>query len=240
MPTLQTWDFEAPTQILILDEVHLPTLIAQRPTFLDTVSKQSIVILCANARRQAALSQDIASGHVELLSKPFGPFKLAKTICRALEKAATARTRTEMVGVPTLKTPGDPHQGQRITPTAMIQRGNRISESTSSVASPAMLSPVRERPGVPPRPRIVRQSSHMLSIPRHVVKDVRPGPDGGYPFPQSPTRERTPAISDKGGFPFSGKSGNSEESTPSDVWATPPNIPYVCAILKLIGRPLGY
>lgn len=68
-----------------MDEIHLPTLLAGRPDYLDTLLPQSIIILCANPARQAVLSQDIKSRRVALISKPFGPYRLARTICRALE-----------------------------------------------------------------------------------------------------------------------------------------------------------
>lgn len=85
-PTLQNWNFDCPAQILIVDEIHLHTLLAQQPGFIDNLSMQSIIILCANPARQAMLSKDIQSGQVELICKPVGPHKLARAIHRALQK----------------------------------------------------------------------------------------------------------------------------------------------------------
>ncbi|EME47584.1 hypothetical protein DOTSEDRAFT_50958 [Dothistroma septosporum NZE10] len=96
-PTLQTWDFDLPANVLIVDEIHLPTLLDRRPSFLETLSRQSMIVLCANVARQAVLAKDIRSTRVELVSKPFGPFKLAKALCRALEKAATSSTEATVV-----------------------------------------------------------------------------------------------------------------------------------------------
>ncbi|KAI5368014.1 putative signal transduction response regulator, receiver domain, histidine kinase/HSP90-like ATPase [Septoria linicola] len=84
---LQTWDFDLPTKLLIVDEIHLPTLLARQPDYLDAVSSQSIIILCANPARHAILSKDIQSVRVGLLCKPFGPLKLARVVSRALENA---------------------------------------------------------------------------------------------------------------------------------------------------------
>ncbi|KAF2763780.1 hypothetical protein EJ03DRAFT_54061 [Teratosphaeria nubilosa] len=191
MPTLQTWDFKAPAQILIVDEVHLPAVIAHRPNFLDSLQKQSIIILCANASRQAVLSQDIQSGQVELLCKPFGPYKLARTIYRALEKAAQSNTRVEIIDCPTVE-PATPPSS--VSTTLVTQRGNSFSEAKESLQySPEHAAVGETAGGLPLKPKSTRQSSasvaRKLALPQRLCKDVRPGPDGGFPFPPGPSLE---------------------------------------------------
>ncbi|KXT07107.1 hypothetical protein AC578_2442 [Pseudocercospora eumusae] len=157
-PVLQTWDFDLPAQILIVDEIHLPTLLAQRPDFLDNLSLQSIIILCANPGRQAILAKDIQSSQVELLCKPFGPYKLARVVKRALEKTS------EKIGASKL---GDATSGLRgkASPTHSTTSGT----TRGSGRSPRLDPPSSHGPGY-------------LGVTH--VKEVSASSDGGFPFPK--------------------------------------------------------
>ncbi|KAF2165157.1 hypothetical protein M409DRAFT_67433 [Zasmidium cellare ATCC 36951] len=176
-PALKTWDFDMPAKILVVDEIHLPTLLARRPDYLETVSLQSIIVLCASPSRQAILAQDIQSSQVEPICKPFGPFKLARAICRALERAAKAPTMGQYSEVPNTPSSGSSRA------LASRSRG-RISIDYDDV------SPIDRRARSPPlsppeqqRPSLQKHNPALLSPALKPPKEVSPGPDRGYPFP---------------------------------------------------------
>ena len=171
-PTLQSWNFEEPAKILVIDEVHIPTLLSNRPDFLDTIAKQSIIVLAANPFRQAILSKDIRSDQVEVLCKPFGPYKLARAICRALEKAALAVHPVVQTAYVEIQAPS--RQTTAITSSSQLLP---LSDG-SSRRNVSALSPANETGKSCPSPRVVAAIRN-----RTLTKDVGPGPDGGFPFP---------------------------------------------------------
>ncbi|KXL42328.1 MAG: hypothetical protein FE78DRAFT_497147 [Acidomyces sp. 'richmondensis'] len=181
IPTLQTWDFNALAQILIIDEVHLPALLAQRPDYLDTVSRQSVIILCANNLRQSVLARDIQCAQVELVRKPIGPYKLARTLCRALEKAIKADTRTETVQVPATSVNTSPSCGLSV----VTQRGKIFSDASHDMNKTGSIFQSHIHTNLLDH-SLVNASTHVmaerLTLPNPVVKEVKPSPDGGFPF----------------------------------------------------------
>lgn len=178
-PALKTWDFDMPAKILVVDEIHLPTLLAQRPDYLETVSLQSIIVLCASPSRQAILAQDIQSSQVEPICKPFGPFKLARAICRALERAAKAPTMGQYSEV--LSTPSSVSSG------ALSSRSRRrISIDYDDVSS--IDHRARSPPPSPPerqRPSLQQHNPALLTSAHKPLKGVIRGSDRGYPFPDT-------------------------------------------------------
>ena len=196
-PTLKTWDFDVPAKLLIVDEIHLPTLLARRPDYFERLSLQSIIIMCANPARQAVLSRDIKSNHVELISKPFGPYKLARTICRALEKAAMPPTAEELRhqrkhgGGPS--TPGSTRSTMSSSTTSSNRTRRRQAKAESqghSHVEPSM-SPTRITPASGGRTHF--KETALRSEPH--VHEIKAGADGGFPFPTDdvrPTRSTPP------------------------------------------------
>lgn len=163
-PTLQTWDFDLPAQVLVVDEIHLPTLLARRPQFLETLSRQSLIILCANVARQAVLAKDIQSTRVEFVSKPFGPFKLARALHRALEKAATTSTKVRNVVL-----------GVDDAGTSALGLAN-ASPDEQKALQPGIVSPLECRPSA---------ASSPAQSPGTPVEEIR---RDGFPF----TAKQTP------------------------------------------------
>lgn len=192
-PTLQTWDFDCPARILIVDEIHLPTLLARRPDYFDKLSLQSMVILCANPARQAVLSQDIKSNHVELVSKPFGPYKLARAICRGLEKAAMTPSSEELRykhkhgGA---STPGSTFSSSTTSSRRTTRRPKAKAEPHKDSLQPNM-SPTRVTPASGGeshfRETADRSEGH--------VHEVKAGADGGFPFPANHVDRKHPPQS---------------------------------------------
>jgi len=182
IPTQQTWNFNAPAQILIVDELHLPTLLVQRPDFLDTTSRQCIIILCANYPRQSILARNIHCAQVELLCKPFGPYKLARALCRALENATKANTRTETVHVTGTNSNASPSS----TPLLVTQRGNTFSDASRNVNRTGLASQPHIHTNPPDPLSLNNALSHDVAerqvLFSSVVKEVKPSPDGGFPF----------------------------------------------------------
>lgn len=162
-PVMQTWDFDFPATILIVDEIHLPTLLAQRLDYLDKPARQIIIIMCANPARQSTLSRDIRSSQVELICKPFGPFKLAKTLNRALEKAA----RTPSVGTPVTLASLSRLPGIKVT-----SRSSSVSSRASSAATASS------------RRQFANDATQHGSVKQPFKKSRSRGKEAdGYPFP---------------------------------------------------------
>ncbi|KAK5128756.1 hypothetical protein LTR85_000089 [Meristemomyces frigidus] len=182
LPAVRTSHSNDSTQLLLVDEVHLPTLLAGRPTLLDASSRQSLIVLCANPMRQAIMAKDITSGQVELLCKPFGPYKLARVICRALEKAAKSDTSIETVQLPDAG--AGPITAPLSTHASMLSQRQSIFLDDTPGAAP--MSPVCSPGTLYPGQTVSRASSNATQ--KHVparthVKERSAGPDGGYPFP---------------------------------------------------------
>ncbi|KAF2216376.1 hypothetical protein CERZMDRAFT_81499 [Cercospora zeae-maydis SCOH1-5] len=180
-PTLQTWDFDYPAKLLIVDEIHLPTLLALRPDYLDTLSLQSTIILCASPARQAVLTKDITSRYIEVICKPFGPYKLARAVSRALDKVAKSPAANE-------KPKRWPNHNEE---KSSAQSMSRISLPFSQpLSSPQTLSPctarrssvqgkIRGTPQHVPAPNQDRSS-------RLSSRETGASADGGFPFPAEP------------------------------------------------------
>ncbi|KAK4542686.1 hypothetical protein LTR36_006258 [Oleoguttula mirabilis] len=195
LPAVQTWDISPPAQILICDEINLATLLAQRPTLLDTLSRQILIILCANPLHQAIMTKDILSRQVELLCKPFGPYKLARAICRALEKAAKPDTRTETIRLP------DTVSGASIArlPASTSKISQRQTTLIDDTPGTVPIIPFRTPQSLQPRSGVSEAFSNAAQSRVSIltpVKEVGAGPDGGYPFSTpSPVAAPAPAPS---------------------------------------------
>ncbi|GIZ46402.1 hypothetical protein CKM354_000952800 [Cercospora kikuchii] len=182
-PTLQTWDFDCPAKLLIVDEIHLPTLLARRPAYLDTLSLQSTIVLCASPSRQAILTKDITSRHVELLCKPFGPYKLARAISRALDKSTKSPAAKEKL------------DNQSVSRVPLQSSHPRQSTQTLSPQSIARRSSVKGKirvvPQADPTPARDRLSRATPRTPDEHFREASASEDGGFPFPpkSSPRRE---------------------------------------------------
>lgn len=181
-PTLQIWDFEFPAKLLIVDDIHLPNLLAQRPDYFARLSLQSIIILCANTAREAVLSQDIKSNHVELVSKPFGPYKLARAICRALGKAAMAPTAEELrykrrqSGV---TTPGSTTVSSSTVSSSRKTRHRAKAKSQGENHVEPQMSPT----GVTPASGGETHFEETAVCSEGHGHEVKASSDGGFPFP---------------------------------------------------------
>ncbi|KAA6412070.1 MAG: hypothetical protein FRX48_04220 [Lasallia pustulata] len=92
LKALSNWDPKMRADIVIVDEKDLTSLLAE-----NTVH-QSILVLCSNSSRQGqGAIQTQGSGVVELVSKPFGPYKLAKALRLCLERVNAIRTGLEPI-----------------------------------------------------------------------------------------------------------------------------------------------
>ncbi|CAK1361858.1 unnamed protein product [Cercospora beticola] len=215
-PTMQTWNFDCPAKLLIVDEIHLPTLLARRPDYLDTLSLQSTIILCASPSRQAILTRDVTSTHVEVICKPFGPYKLARAISRALDKlmkspAAKEKLNTQSVSPAPLQPSHTRHFPQTLSPQNIARRSS-VQGKFGGIpqADPAT---ARERLS-----RVTPQS------PSEHYKEIGASEDGGFPFPpkSSPRRESTFSLRrDKNGGERPGEPGLDSVAIPSAEQKSP-------------------
>ncbi|KAI4122916.1 MAG: hypothetical protein LQ338_005549 [Usnochroma carphineum] len=88
---------EKTTDVIIVEEAGLPDLLKQlRPG-------PAIVVLCRTHRLQAA--QSLYSGAIEFMSRPFGPYKLARAIRLSLEKSKDIATGFVPQPEPTIHSP---------------------------------------------------------------------------------------------------------------------------------------
>ena len=191
-----------------MDELHLPTLLAQRPDFLDTLSRQSLIILAADAARHAILSKDIQSKQVEVISKPFGPYKLARAIFQALEKAALAArpaTKAEYIQVrASLEGPSSRH------PTPLLRNLSSSTTARPDKVTPGPNLPLPSSP-ISPKSAPTPQVPERLDTRSSCLQDVVRGPDGGFPFPMldpvsepilsSHPRQPLPTVSEESSSP---------------------------------------
>lgn len=85
-PILNDWSADPPPDILCVDEVHLPFMSERHKLFApDSEDGPALVVLCDNASRNAALVRDIDYRHLHVISRPFGPHKLARIFVSALK-----------------------------------------------------------------------------------------------------------------------------------------------------------
>ena len=85
------WTPGCDVSLVVVDECDLHALLAaERLSFNDTKASLTL-ILCGNGLRQRWLRQHTASECIEVLSKPFGPNKLARTIRQCLERVEALR-----------------------------------------------------------------------------------------------------------------------------------------------------
>ncbi|MCJ1420684.1 hypothetical protein MMC32_007043 [Xylographa parallela] len=78
--------FSRNPDFIIVDETNLPELLSKQPR------RSSVIALCTNASRYSQNGVPDNGKGVEYLSKPFGPFKLAKALRMCLEKIKTGFT----------------------------------------------------------------------------------------------------------------------------------------------------
>ena len=85
LEVLTPWPPVKTPDLVIVDEKKLSELLS------DAISEFSIIALCTNASRYGQQQVQDNSPKVEFLSKPFGPFKLAKAIRLCLERTKSTR-----------------------------------------------------------------------------------------------------------------------------------------------------
>jgi len=71
--------------IVIVDEADLSAFVETIPGGLASKQRPSLIVLCSNSSRHGHLSAYVQSG-VQFVSKPFGPYKLAKAIRLSIER----------------------------------------------------------------------------------------------------------------------------------------------------------
>lgn len=81
--------------LIVVDEKDLSKLVTQNVTHLPTV------VICSNSTRSQAASRQNMPTVTELVSKPFGPHKLAKSFRLCLDKARNYRLGLTLVVTPT-------------------------------------------------------------------------------------------------------------------------------------------
>lgn len=86
--------------LIVVDEKDLSKLVTQNVTHLPTV------VICSNSTRSQAASRQNMPTVTELVSKPFGPHKLAKSFRLCLDKARNYRLGLTPVVTPTSGDPG--------------------------------------------------------------------------------------------------------------------------------------
>ncbi|KAK5128181.1 hypothetical protein LTR08_004085 [Meristemomyces frigidus] len=174
LPKPHTWSFSAPAELLIMDEAHLPNLLGQRPDFLDSLQNRSLILLCANPRRQADIEKYVKSKKTELLCKPFGPYKLARAISRALERATKsdkwietvelAKQVNERLDAPLTAVP------TQSASAAEVEQRSRSSQPTSSAGADAVTAPPDTVQSRKPRLLIVDDNKINLQLLHNFAK----------------------------------------------------------------------
>ncbi|KAL9105158.1 MAG: hypothetical protein Q9187_008796, partial [Circinaria calcarea] len=82
LEVLPSWPPAKRPDIIIVDERHLPALLS------EGAQGTSIIALCSNSSRYSQNSlQNNSAGIVEFVSKPFGPYKLARAFRQCFDKA---------------------------------------------------------------------------------------------------------------------------------------------------------
>ena len=83
---LPSWPPSKVPDIIITDEKNIPSLLS------GSITGSSIIVVCSSLSRYAqSKSQTNPVGYVEFLSKPFGPYKLAKAVKACLERRRATR-----------------------------------------------------------------------------------------------------------------------------------------------------
>ena len=86
--------------IIIIDEEHLSALRTNHAMAPVPSKTPAIVCLCSNTTRHEQSSSCAGGGRIiEFVSKPFGPYKLAKALRMCLDQINTAKEGTETVQV---------------------------------------------------------------------------------------------------------------------------------------------
>lgn len=89
LEVLRSWPPAKRPDIIIVDEQHLPAILSEGP------QGTSIISLCSNSSRYGqSLLQNNGAGTVEFVSKPFGPYKLARAFRQCLEKSKAINSST--------------------------------------------------------------------------------------------------------------------------------------------------
>lgn len=86
--------------IVIIDEEHLSTLLTSQPKAPGELRGPAIVCLCSNATRYGKSSAcAVNRGIIEFVSKPFGPYKLAKALRLCLGRIHGAENEAQTTKV---------------------------------------------------------------------------------------------------------------------------------------------
>lgn len=96
MPPLRDWDPKQHTDILCVDEMHLP-LVAEVSKLVE--ANPTVVVFCSDASRSAMLTKISEYKHLNVVCKPFGPRKLARVFRAALEGRGEPRVLSHLPAI---------------------------------------------------------------------------------------------------------------------------------------------
>jgi hypothetical protein len=92
---VSTWLPSSQADILIADEVEMPAVLAYGPKFPGSLAGPLLVILCSDAVGYGQTSVYAAGGgDIEFVTKPIGPYKLAKALRHCLTRAIEVQRTT--------------------------------------------------------------------------------------------------------------------------------------------------
>jgi DNA-binding NarL/FixJ family response regulator len=101
---LHDWDLVSKPDIILVDDIHLLAITKHLKILEDFDAV--VLILCSDRSRTTAISRTVQYHKLHIMSKPFGPFKLAKALKHALDKRAVSDHSVpciEMDPIPELK-----------------------------------------------------------------------------------------------------------------------------------------
>lgn len=146
LPTLISADVSQATDIVCIDEGHLG-LIDKDPDFFP--NDPILVVCCADAASSARLTGSARIPALNVLSRPFGPRKLARILCTALgsDKAPSRSSRATGSDTPAESSSSSDYGTAKGTPE-MFKPDDRAPQTSeqSSPASGAPNSPSAEFP----------------------------------------------------------------------------------------------
>ncbi|KAH0267953.1 hypothetical protein KCU91_g9730, partial [Aureobasidium melanogenum] len=158
---LDDWDMVTKPDIILVDDIHLLAITEHLKLLeeLDTV----VVMLCSDRSRTTAISKNVSYPKLQIMPKPFGPFKLAKALKHALDKRGPiSKTNSgppimEEVGpLPELKPPIPtlrrvPSHSQNLSKRARNPSFDGSFPFPSMLVPPSSQSPTPSIPGITPQ-----------------------------------------------------------------------------------------
>jgi len=120
--TVVHWTPDTNSEIIIVDEVDLPSLLAATKHSREMV----ILVSCHYASRPSLIREYGDQGRVDFVSKPFGPYKLARALCLCLDRIAA----TKVSGLETIHEPVQPMIPDTLS-DAVVERATLSSQGVS-------------------------------------------------------------------------------------------------------------